>query len=241
MTIAATLQHLPLQQPLQPIKAIIFDHDGTLVDSEPVHLKCWQEVLEAFQQHLSLEDYRTHLTGMPSKYSATWLANKFNLDVDPDALLQAKQKILKALLTESAFPLMPDVTALLNYLQTQAIPLAIATGASRYEIDRSLKFHDLSHYFQSVVSKEEVLHNKPAPDVYLKAAEELGIEPQYCLAIEDSDNGERSALAAGMPCIRFYARPQEKPFPSNGFLSYRQLHTWLDSVLESPSKGTTKP
>ncbi|MCR6651637.1 MAG: HAD family phosphatase [Cellvibrionaceae bacterium] len=212
-----------------PIHAVIFDHDGTLVDSEPVHLSCWREVLKPHRATLSQEDYQRNLTGMPSSYSAAWLVDKFNLDTAPDALLSEKQKLLRELLTNEPFPLMPEVEPLLKYLRGLGLPLAVATGASRDEVASSLDKHGLKNYFATVISKEDVANNKPAPDVYQLAAQKLGIATDRCVAVEDSDNGEQAARAAGMRCLRYQHRGASAS--DDRFTCYTSLQQWFAAQL----------
>ena len=212
-----------------PIHAVIFDHDGTLVDSEPVHLACWQKVLAPHSATLSKEDYNQNLFGIPSIDSAAWLAGKFNLDIPADALLREKQKHLREFLTTSCFPLMPGVKSLLMHLTERNIPLAVATGASREEVAASLKHHELSDFFRAVVSKEDVRNNKPAPDVYQLAASRLGVREQHCIAIEDSDNGEQAAHAAGIHCLRYH--PAAAAPDSYRFACYATMRNWLEPRL----------
>lgn len=212
-----------------PIHAVIFDHDGTLVDSEPVHLFCWREVLKPLNASLSQEDYSLNLTGMPSIYSAAWLVDKFNLDIAPDALLSEKQKLLREFLTSEPFPLMPEVEPLLRYLNGLGLPLAVATGASRHEVKSSLEKHQLTDYFAAVVSKEDVINNKPAPDVYHLAAQKLGIAAEFCIAVEDSDNGEQAARSAGIRCLRYQHRGTASG--KDRFACYTTLQSWFKAQL----------
>lgn len=206
------------------IEAVIFDHDGTLVDSEPVHLACWQRVLAPFGKNLSASQYSQNLSGIPSISSATWLVKQFNLDTSADALLAAKQAQLDRYLKEQACPLMSNAEALLTLLSQRAMPMAVASGAGKAEVERSLQYHQLAHYFRATVTKDDVQHNKPAPDVYLLAAATLGVAPERCLAIEDSDSGQKSALAAGMACLRLdtptrlATTPRCRIIPSLSFL-----------------------
>ena len=195
------------------VQAIIFDHDGTLVDSEPVHLKCWQSVLAPFQKTLSALEYSESLSGIPSIDSATWLMRKFNLDTTANALLTEKQSRLNQYLALQACPLMEDVKEVLQYLKQRNIPLGVASGAGSREVQRSLSYHDLEQYFICSTTKDDVQNNKPSPDVYLLAAEKMGFSPRACLAIEDSDSGQRSALAAGMQCLRLDTISQLEPDP----------------------------
>lgn len=220
-----------------PIHAVIFDHDGTLVDSEPVHLFYWREVLKPHRAELSAEDYSLNLSGMPSSYSAAWLANKFNLDIAPDALLSEKQKLLREFLTIEPFPLMPEVEPLLRYLNRVGVPLAVATGASRDEVASSLEKHRLESYFTAVVSKDDVVRNKPSPDVYQLAAQKLGINTEFCIAVEDSDNGEQAARAAGIRCLRFQHRGSVQD--RGHFTCYTTLQRWFEGRLQSHESNSS--
>lgn len=184
------------------VQAVIFDHDGTLVDSEPVHLRCWQATLTPFGQTLTAQEYTEHLSGIASIESARWLVDKFSLETTAETLLREKQERLHRYLKEQACPLIVDAQPLLEQLHQQGIPMAVASGAGRAEVERSLHFHQLQAYFKATATKDDVPNNKPAPDVYLLAAKQLNVAPDQCLAIEDSDSGQRSAISAGMRCLR---------------------------------------
>lgn len=188
--------------PFAQVQAVIFDHDGTLVDSEPVHLRCWQQVLAPYEKSLSAHQYTHHLSGIPSISSATWLVSEFELNASPEKLLFAKQAYFNRYLEAQACPLIADAKALLAQLLQREMLMAIASGAGKAEVERSLQYHQLGRYFRATVTKDDVPHNKPAPDVYLLAATKLEVSPHRCLAIEDSDSGQSSALAAGMQCLR---------------------------------------
>lgn len=190
-----------------PFEALIFDHDGTLVDSEPVHYGCWSQVLEAYGANFSFSDYVQHLNGVPSIASAGWIVQHCQLAVAPEVLLQHKQAALKAFLAENAFPLMAGAQAFIEQAYRAGYPLAVASGANRHEIDHSLSSHQLTPYFKTTVTQNDVSRNKPHPDIYLLAAQRLGVAPQQALAIEDSDSGQAAALAAGMTCWRISQQP----------------------------------
>jgi len=214
------------------IKAVIFDHDGTLVNSEPVHWHCWTEVLRPFGLKLSQEEYKSNLSGMPSAVSAAWLADKFNLDVNPGALLTAKQKLLRTFLTSHAYPLMPGVLQLLDYLAHKRVLMAVASGADRTEVQRTLEFHGFTQHFATVATQNDVTHNKPAPDVYLHALQQMGMRPHECVAIEDSDNGEKSACAANIFCLRLHPEPPAAPDTAvTRFVDFDGIHTWFGQAL----------
>lgn len=184
-----------------PIGAIIFDHDGTLVDSESIHLKCWQIVLHSFGCELDASTYTNNLNGLPSLASAQWIRDRFQLDIPAEQLLHRKVTCLSEHLEDNPFPLCPGARDVVIQLAAK-YPLAVASGASLAEVSRSLQAHRLDAFFRAICTKDHVSKNKPSPEVYLLAAEKLGVPPSHCLAIEDSDTGLKAALAAQMPCLR---------------------------------------
>ena len=187
---------------LSHIQAIIFDHDGTLVDSEPVHFNCWNQVLSRYNASFEFNDYATHLNGVASIESAKWLIRHCGLALTPEALYAQKQAQLELFLAANAYPLMSGALELVAYAASAGYALAVASGAGRFEIDHSLRAHGLDAHLRITATKNDVVNNKPAPDVYLLAAAQLGVAPERALAIEDSDAGQAAALAAGMTCFR---------------------------------------
>ena len=179
-------------------RAVIFDHDGTLVDSEGTHCECWNNVLARFGATLTMASYLSEYNGLPTIETARRLRARFSIDVTPEDLYAGKIAELKAFFERSAFPLLPHVLTTLNALKEHNIPMAIASGANRYEVEHSLKHHQLAHFFKASVTKTDVANAKPAPDCYLDAAQALAIAPSACIAIEDSDTGQQSAETAGM-------------------------------------------
>lgn len=223
------------------IKAIIFDHDGTLVDSESVHCECWNQTIRELSQAgatlapqvqnqdqpLSFDDYCTHYNGLPTNETAARIATQFKLNTSTKALCDNKIAKLNAQLAHTPFALLPGVRQALDYLHTRKIPMAIASGANRYEVEHTIHAHTLSKYFKTVATKQDVTHNKPAPDVFLLAAKQLNTEPKFCLAIEDSDSGFTAATAAGMPCLRLTPSPS-KPLE---FKNMQEALNWIQAEL----------
>jgi HAD superfamily hydrolase (TIGR01509 family) len=184
------------------LNAILFDHDGTLVDSEPVHYHCWQEILAPWGASFSLEHYNQQLNGMPSLQSARWIVNFCQLPISPAELYSLKQARVDAYLVQQPFPLMPGAYELVAFCADKGLKLAVASGAGRHEIQRSLHAHGLDRFIRHIASKDDVVNNKPAPDVYRLAMEKLAETPAHCWAVEDSTSGQQAALAAGVTCLR---------------------------------------
>lgn len=184
------------------IRAVIFDHDGTLVDSEPLHLLCWQRLLGEYGPLLTSETYKHNLMGIPSIESAKWIVSRFNLPHTPNALLKRKLTLLAELRIENPPPLCNGVLHLLSRIQRRGVQIGLASGASRPEVDHSLQHHAITSCFEAICTNEDVVRNKPAPDIYQLACRRLGVAPTQCLAIEDSATGQQSAIAAGLLCVR---------------------------------------
>ena len=184
-----------------PIKAIFFDHDGTLVDSEPVHYQLWRDVLAAHGVALSEALYRDCCAGIPTADNAVDLVARFAINASPAALAEAKNLATRRFLAHQAFPLMPGVGEVVPLLHDAGWRLAIVTGAGADGVQTTLRQHSLAAFFETVVSGDDVVNSKPAPDCYLLAARRLGLLPSECVAIEDTEHGVNSAAAAGVACL----------------------------------------
>ncbi|MFZ1386073.1 MAG: HAD family phosphatase [Thiolinea sp.] len=184
------------------LKAVLFDHDGTLVDSEGVHYQMWLEVLKPYGVSISADQYMRIYSGLPTIDNAIDLIERFQLSAAVDDLVAKKLEIAHAYLKEHAFPLMAGAQAILDYFQQQpSIRQAIVTGAGAQIVNATVRSHALADYFSTIVSYDDVEHSKPAPDCYLLAQQRLGLDASECIAIEDTEHGVASAVAAGIACI----------------------------------------
>ncbi len=183
------------------IDAVIFDHDGTLVDSEGIHYAFWRELVAREGKTFSYEEYLNHHCGVPSKQNAELICSHHQLNISPQQLLADKRQLLESWLKKQTFPLLAGAEAALGLAQKAGLKIGLATGAERREALRSLEGHSLAPYFQAVVTKDDVEFSKPAADTYLLAAQQMGVAPAHCIAVEDSTTGVASAKAAGMTCI----------------------------------------
>ncbi|MDR0441489.1 MAG: HAD family phosphatase [Candidatus Accumulibacter sp.] len=184
-----------------PLRAVFFDHDGTLVDSEPIHLTLWNTVLEKHQVRLSERRYKTHYAGMPVRANAEHIAAQFGLAVDPLALMAEKNAITLDYLACNAFPLMPGVREAIGEFSALGLTLAVVTATSADRVQATLRAHVLTPFFSLAVSSDDVAKGKPAPDCYRFALDRLGLRAGECIAIEDTEHGLQAALGAGIECI----------------------------------------
>ena len=185
-----------------PIQAIVFDFDGVLADSEPLHLRVYQELLEPHGIHLDQATYCAKYLGFDDEGVFQQVAIDYKLllgDEEIEMLIDEKARRFEALVS-SGNVLYPGAAACAQRLGA-AWPLGIASGALRAEIELMLRGAGLLDAFRFIVSSGETEHTKPAPDPYLRAAELHGVPAAACVAIEDSHWGLQSARAAGMRTI----------------------------------------
>jgi HAD superfamily hydrolase (TIGR01509 family) len=189
-----------LNIPKSGYKAVIFDLDGTLVDSMPAHFEAWCEALakNGAPKDVFPEDVFYSMGGRPTKDIVREINGEFNLDLDPEAVSYAKRKAFlnKVDLVE----VNEDVVAFAESLRGK-MPLGIATGGSRMVVEATLKAIGLTDLFDEVVTADDVKCGKPAPDIYLDTAERLDIDPKDCLVLEDAAPGIMAAQSAGMQVI----------------------------------------
>lgn len=184
------------------LKAVLFDHDGTLVDSEGVHYQMWLEVLKPYGVSISTEQYMQIYSGMPTMDNAIDLIQRFQLSASVNELVTTKLAIAHDYLEHHAFPLMAGAQSILDYFQQQpSIQQAIVTGAGAQIVNATVRSHQLKHYFETIVSFDDVAQSKPAPDCYLLALQRLGLAATECIAIEDTEHGVAAAVGAGIDCL----------------------------------------
>lgn len=184
------------------VAAIVFDFDGVLADSEPLHLRVYQELFEPQGLHIDQVAYETRYLGYDDIGVFQKIAEDYGLmlgDEEIELLIEAKSRRFQELVS-SGDVLYPGAAALVRRLGA-AWPLGIASGALRAEIELMLRGAGLLDAFGFIVSSGDTEQSKPAPDPYLRSAELHGVPAAACVAIEDSHWGLQSARAAGMRTI----------------------------------------
>ena len=191
------------------IKAVVFDLDGVLVDSEPV----WEQVrrgLVAERGGHWAPDAQRRLMGMSTPEWARYLSQDLGVALPPDQVAIQVINRMTARYTEHV-PLMDGAVDAVHRIAARW-PLAVASSAPAVLIQTVLQSAGLRSCFSVVMSTEQVVHGKPAPDIYLAVTAALGFPPPDCAAVEDSSNGLRSAAAAGLRVIAI-PQPQYPPDP----------------------------
>jgi HAD superfamily hydrolase (TIGR01509 family) len=184
----------------RPIAAVLFDMDGLMFDSERLILRAWQRAMADFGYAASEQVFLASV-GTTVESTNRLLRAAYGPDFPLDATNDRTGEYTWQEVDEQGVPLKPGLLALLDYLEAQGIPKAVASSSDLVSIDRLLASAGLTQRFAAVAAGDEVVHGKPAPDIFLLAAQRLGVKPARCLVLEDSDPGARAAHAAGMAVI----------------------------------------
>lgn len=182
---------------MKEIKGLIFDCDGTLADTMPMHWQAWQEITAKYNLEFSLERFYS-LGGVPSPHIVEMLSKEQGVKLDPIEVGHEKEKAYLP-----SLPAVQPVEAIVQVARDHygKLPMAVASGGTQKIIQQVLEQLKIQHLFDAVVTCEMVENQKPAPDIFLEAARRIGVEPKYCRAYEDTDLGLRAIRAAGMEAV----------------------------------------
>lgn len=181
---------------MEPL-GLIFDFDGTLADTMPLHWQAWEIIARRHGFNLTRERLYS-LGGVPSRDIIRMLAAEQGRAVDHLAI--AKEKELAFLARLPKVRIIPEVVRI-AHSHFEKLPMAVATGGTHCVIEQVMEHLSLRRLFRAVVTSEDVANQKPAPDIFLEAARRIGVPPERCRAYEDTDLGMQSIRAAGMQAV----------------------------------------
>ena len=178
-------------------RGIIFDCDGTLADTMPLHWRAWQVITTRHGLRLP-EDRFYSLGGVPSRDILRILSTEQGVPIDPLVVAREKEAVYLPLIAQ-----VEPINTVVGVAREHygKIPLAVASGGTRSIIEQVLDHLGIRSLFQAIVTSEDIVNQKPAPDIFLEAARRLGVPPQFCRAYEDTDLGMRAIRAAGMEAV----------------------------------------
>lgn len=185
-------------------QAIIFDLDGLLVDTEPIHRRVFNTMLARYgvTYNISDEEFGRVFVGVSQRENWEYLRARFHLPDSVDVLTNKHTRLYEELIRDACnVTLMPGARAVLDTLATRGVPLGIASSSPRVQVETILRGLQLTSLFQTIVTGSDVTNLKPAPDIYLRACESLRANTAHCIALEDSASGARAAKAAGLYVI----------------------------------------
>jgi HAD superfamily hydrolase (TIGR01509 family) len=202
---------MKLESPPGEFAGYIFDLDGTLVDTMPLHYRAW----DAAMRHVGLnapldEELFYSLGGVPTKRVAELIAAHYGLTIDAHAVFDHKETLFVEIQKDAKL-----IEPVVEFARRMSLthPVSIASGGPRVIVRGMLELTGLAALFDytRVITPEDVEHGKPAPDMFLLAAERMGVPPRKCLVFEDAEPGMRAAEAAGMKWVKVPSRAPKRP------------------------------
>ena len=185
------------------LRAVLFDMDGVIVDTEPLHCKAYYQMFDAVNINVSDELYAS-FTGQSTISICRKLCSHFNLSEPPETLVALKRKFFKTIFeTDKDLHLIDGVLDLIKDYHNNGMTLVLASSASMTTINNVFDRFDLNQYFIAKLSGADLKASKPHPEIFIKAAKTSGYKKTECIVIEDSTNGITAAKAAGIYCVGF--------------------------------------
>lgn len=186
---------------MKKIKAIIFDFDGTLIDSEILHFMSWNKAMQPYNVALTKDDYFENFVGIPSIGNAELILSRHNIAQTAAQLVEAKGAALLSLSDEVDTPFMKNAEKSLAFLARKKVPMSIVSGSKRDDILRVVKRKSIERYFEHIISCDDVKVSKPDPEGYLSCVQKMGFAKHEYLVFEDTVTGTLAAKNAGLTCF----------------------------------------
>jgi beta-phosphoglucomutase-like phosphatase (HAD superfamily) len=179
------------------IKGLIFDCDGTLADTMPLHWRAWQAIAARHKLHFPQDRFYA-LGGVPSRDILKMLGKEQGILLDPIAVAREKEAEYLPLIAQ-----VEPINAVVGVARENygKVPMAVASGGTREIIGQVLERVGILSLFNAIVTSEDIVNQKPAPDIFLEAARRIGVPPRFCRAYEDTDLGLQAIRAAGMEAV----------------------------------------
>lgn len=220
---------------------IIFDFDGVLVDSEECHFLAHKTALKQYGVNLSIKDYINFGVAVDN---IVFYRNIFGSEIMKEESLRKIKEKKDTLFSEYQFIKgvkgIEKAMQLAKYLNTKGIPISVCSASDRNYIEGTLNKLNILSLFEKIIAGDDYnIRNKPHPDIYLKVSEVLGISVKECIAIEDSSNGAKSSIAAGIKTIVIkneYTKQQKFPKKSIVLDSFDNARTYIDKLIVSEEK-----
>ena len=181
-------------------KAVIFDMDGVIFDTEKVYLDIWIEVFEKYGYKMTKELY-VNVMGTGRKNVIKTFLENFGDDLPIEKMYDEKDNQLFYIIENQGIPLKEGVKELFSMLKEKNYKIALATSAKRERVEKQIKDKWLKESFDAIVCGDDVEKGKPSPDIFLKAAKKIDVEPENCFVVEDSPAGIKAAFSGGMKGI----------------------------------------
>ncbi len=209
----------------RPIRGVLFDMDGLVLDSEVLYTRFWREAAQALGYPMTAEQ-SLGMRSLGKKHGQPYLESLFGPGVDYTTIRSKRIELMDAYVARHGIAPKPGIYALMDYLEENHIAAAITSSSPMESIRDHLSAVNLCHRFHKLCSGHDVPNGKPAPDIYLHGAAELGLRPEECLALEDSPTGILSAHRAG--CLPVMIPDLDQPDAATRSLLYAKADSLTD-------------
>ena len=211
----------------RPIRGILFDMDGLVLDSEVLYTRFWREAAHSLGYPMTVEQ-SLGMRSLGKKLGQPYLESLFGPTVDYTTLRNKRIALMDAYVEIHGIPPKPGIFELLDYMDAHGIAAAITSSSPMDAIQKHLSAVNLLHRFQKLCSGHDIPNTKPAPDIYLLGAQELELDPSECLALEDSPTGILSAYRAG--CLPVMIPDLDQPGEDTRKLLYAKADSLTDVI-----------
>jgi len=212
---------------MRPIRGILFDMDGLVLDSEVLYTRFWREAADALGYPMTVEQ-SLGMRSLGKKLEQPYLESLSGPGIDYTTLRNKRIQLMNAWVAIHGIPPKPGIYELLDYMEANNIAAAITSSSPMDSIEKHLSAVGLLHRFQKLCSGHNIPNGKPAPDIYLLGAAELGLEPSECLALEDSPTGILSAYRAG--CLPVMIPDLDQPGDDTKQLLFAKADSLADII-----------
>jgi HAD superfamily hydrolase (TIGR01509 family) len=199
------------------LKAVIFDMDGVIVDTEPEYQRVEMELVKKYDRSMTLDDLKEY-TGINSVVMWTHIKERLNLPQSVEELYQEEERLMQEYYENGDLKVIEPTVSLIKSAHEQGYRTGIASSSEKININLVLSRLNIGDCFDAVVSGSEVPRHKPYPDIYLHTAQLLGVAAEECIVVEDSMAGVAAARAAGMRVIRYVAGGSQKDIGEADYL-----------------------
>jgi HAD superfamily hydrolase (TIGR01509 family) len=214
---------------------ILFDLDGTLIDSEHFYFDCWNEILADVGVELTYEDWLDNYAGTTVFHNAQKLKDKYDIAIPIDELVERRRKLTIHRFKNTNVSLMPFVPETLAYFQRKGLRMVIATSSQREDVDAIFERNGLGRFFEFMVTRSDVTNGKPDPESYLLCVKKLGISTEECIVLEDTHTGVTAAKAAGLTCYAVQSNTSEHPKLTDAdriFLNLDEARLYVETTYQ---------
>ncbi|MDO5517367.1 MAG: HAD family phosphatase [Clostridium sp.] len=182
---------------MNKIKAVLFDMDGVIFDTERAYLDTWIRVFDKYGYEMKREIYIS-VMGTGRKNVKNTFLNTFGEDLPIENMYKEKDEMLAEIIDAGKVPIKSGAVEILSYLKENGYKIALATSARRVRCEKQVKMAGLDKFFDAIVCGDDITNGKPDPEIFLKAAQKLGIPAEECIVVEDSPAGIQAAFDAHM-------------------------------------------